>query len=147
MNDGAFNTPKLSNFRKNSKVVTMQQREQIIQQYIESYNNFDVEGMLTNLDENIQFENISGGETNMSIKGLAAFKEQAEKAKALFSERQQVIKDFWHEKNQTEIDIDYHAILAIDLPNGLKTGDALDLKGKSVFIFDGSTIIAITDIS
>ncbi|RFS15118.1 nuclear transport factor 2 family protein [Emticicia sp. C21] len=125
----------------------MQQQEQLIQHYIKSYNNFDVEGMLRDLDENVQFENISGGEVNMSIQGLSAFRDQAEKAKAFFSDRQQLIKSFQHKHNQTEIEIDYHVILAIDLPNGLKKGDALDLKGKSVFTFNNLKIIAITDIS
>lgn len=125
----------------------MQQREYTIQYYIESYNNFDVDGMLRDLDENVQFENIAGGELNMSIKGLPAFREQAEKAKAFFSERRQSIKSFQHKDSQTEIELDYQAILAIDLPNGLKKGDALNLKGKSVFTFNNSKIIAITDIS
>ena len=125
----------------------MEQQEQIIQHYIESYNNFNVEGMLKDLDEHIQFENISGGEITLSINGLSAFREQAEKAKAFFSFRQQTIKNFEHINNQTEIEIDYHAILAIGLPNGLKQGDALDLKGKSIFTFANSKIISITDIS
>ncbi|GAB3501556.1 nuclear transport factor 2-like protein [Emticicia fontis] len=125
----------------------MEQREQIIQHYIESYNNFDIEGMLKDLDENVQFENISNGEVNLSTKGLAAPKEQAEKAKAFFSSRKQTIKSFQHTDNKAEIEIDYHAVLAIDFPNGLKKGDELNLKGKSIFVFDGSKIIAITDIS
>ncbi|RYU95269.1 nuclear transport factor 2 family protein [Emticicia agri] len=125
----------------------MQQREQLIQHYIESYNNFDVDGMLKNLDENVQFENISGGEVNLSIKSLSAFRQQAENAKAFFSSRKQTIKNFQHEANQTEIEIDYHAVLAIDLSDVLKKGDVLDLKGKSVFKFAEAKIIAITDIS
>lgn len=125
----------------------MEQREQIIQHYIDSYSNFDVEGMLKDLDDNVQFENISGGDINMSLKGLSAFREQAEKAKAFFSSRKQSIKNFQHKDNQTEIEIDYHAVLAIDLPNGLKKGDSLNLTGKSIFTFDDSKITAITDIS
>lgn len=125
----------------------MEQRQQIIENYIESYNNFDIEGMLNDLDGNVQFENISGGEVNLSIKGLSAFREQAEKAKAFFSRRQQTIRSFLHSGNQTEIEIDYHAILAVDFPNGLKKGDAINLQGKSVFTFDDSKITSITDIS
>ena len=125
----------------------MQQREQVIRQYIDSYNSFDIEGMLKDLDEDVQFENISGGVVDLRIKGLTAFREQAEKAKAFFSERHQTIRSFQHEGNQTTIEIDYHAVLAIDLPNGLKKGDALDLKGKSIFIFDNAEITSITDIS
>lgn len=142
-----FNLAKNPIFRQLPKIVTMQQRERLIQHYIESYNNFDVEGMMQDLDENVQFENISDGEVNLSIKGLDAFREQAEKAKAFFSERQQSITSFQHKDNQTEIEIDYHAILATELPNGLKKGDTLDLKGKSVFTFNSSKITAITDIS
>lgn len=125
----------------------MEQREQVIKQYIEAYNSFDVEGMLKDLDENIHFENISGGEVNLSITGVSAFKEQAEKAKAFFTSRKQTITAFRHEAKQTEIDIDYHAVLAIDFSDALKKGDALNLKGKSVFNFLDSKISAITDIS
>lgn len=125
----------------------MEQREQIIAQYIAAYNSFDVEGMLKNLDENIQFENISAGEVNLSITGISAFKEQAEKAKAFFTSRKQTITAFRHDANQTEIDIDYHAVLAIDFSDTLKKGDTLNMKGKSVFNFLGSKISEITDIS
>lgn len=125
----------------------MEQREQIIRHYIAAYNSFDVEGMLKDLDENIQFENISEGEVNLSITGISAFKEQAERVKAFFTSRKQTITAFKHEANQTEIDIDYHAVLAIDFSDTLKKGDALNLKGKSVFNFLGSKISAITDIS
>lgn len=125
----------------------MEQREQIIAQYIAAYNSFDVEGMLKNLDENIQFENISAGEVNLSITGISAFREQAEKAKAFFVSRKQTITAFRHEASQTEIDIDYHAVLAIDFSDILKKGDTFNMKGKSVFNFLGSKISEITDIS
>lgn len=125
----------------------MEQREQIIKNYIAAYNSFDVEGMLKDLDENVQFQNISSGEINLSTRGLSAFKEQAEKAKAFFTSRKQTITAFKHELNQTEIEIDYHAVLAIDFSDNLKKDDELDLKGKSVFTFSDSKITAITDIS
>jgi hypothetical protein len=35
--------------------------------------------MVTDFDDMIRFENISNGETNLTIEGLAAFKDQAEK--------------------------------------------------------------------
>ncbi|MFD2520013.1 nuclear transport factor 2-like protein [Emticicia soli] len=125
----------------------MEQREQVIKQYIAAYNSFDVEGMLKDLDENINFENISGGEVNLSITGISAFREQAEKAKAFFVSRKQTITAFRHDANQTEIDIDYHAVLAIDFSDTLKKGDTLNMKGKSVFNFLHSKITSITDVS
>lgn len=127
----------------------MEQREQIIKNYIAAYNSFDLEDMLKDLDENVQFQNISSGEINLSTRGLSAFKEQAEKAKAFFTSRKQTITSFKHELNQTEIEIEieYHAVLAIDFSDNLKKDDELDLKGKSVFTFSYSKITAITDIS
>ena len=103
--------------------------------------------MLKHLDDNIRFENISSGETNMVLNGISSFKEQAEQAKAFFSERKQTITSFKHEANETEVEIDYHAVLACDFPNGLKKGDALQLQGRSIFSFKGDTITAIKDIS
>ena len=52
-----------------------------------------------------------------------------------------------HSTDHTEVNIAYHAVLAIDLPNGMNAGDELNLTGKSIFKFDGDKIISITDIS
>jgi hypothetical protein len=125
----------------------MKLREQILSHYIRAYNNFDVDGMVANMDPSIKFENISNGQVNMTLNGLPAFIEQAEQAKAMFTSRRQTIKSFKHTANQTEIDIAYYAVLAIDLPNGMKRGDELNLTGKSIFKFLGDKINELTDIS
>ncbi|MDB5286877.1 MAG: hypothetical protein JWR05_1826 [Mucilaginibacter sp.] len=125
----------------------MKLREQTINNYINAYNNFDVNRMIADMDPSIKFENVSNTEVNMTLNGLPAFIEQAEQAKAMFISRQQTIKSFKHTANQTEIDIAYHAVLAIDLPNGMKTGDELNLTGKSIFKFWGDKITELTDIS
>jgi len=125
----------------------MKQREQIINNYVAAYNNFDIDSMLIHLDEDILFNNVSEGKINMTLEGITAFKAQAEKAKSMFSERQQQIIQFKHEDHQTEIDIEYHATLAVDLSDELKKGNKLELKGKSIFKFSQKKIIAITDVS
>jgi len=122
-------------------------KEEIVRNYIEAYNNFDVDNMVINFDENVVFENVQNNETNMSLKGIAAFKEQAEQAKAYFKTRKQRIKSIKHAAQQVEIEIDYYAVLAIDLPNGLKAGEALNLSGRSVFLFESDKVIKLTDIS
>jgi hypothetical protein len=127
--------------------MTKELREKIIDNYIKAYNNFDVDGMLINVDEYITFENISNGETNMTLAGIAAFKEQATQATKLFKSRQQTITAVEHSTDHTEVNIAYHAVVAIDLPNGMKTGDELNLTGKSIFKFEGDKIISVTDIS
>src|SRR3954469_18916284 len=100
--------------------MTKEQREKIIQDYINAYNHFDDERMIANFDDNIHFENVSDGVTNMTLTGLASFKEQAENAKHFFSERTQTIISCKHLDDETEIEVSYHAILATDFPNGLK---------------------------
>jgi len=52
-----------------------------------------------------------------------------------------------YKDHKVTIDIDYSAILSVDLPNGLKADDALELKGKSVFEFEAGKITYIVDIS
>ncbi|WP_413666142.1 nuclear transport factor 2 family protein [Mucilaginibacter sp. Mucisp86] len=125
----------------------MQHRELIISNYVKTYNNFDVIGMIKNLAPSVKFQNISNGDVNMELDGIEAFRNQAEQAVKLFERREQIIRSFKHTGNKTEIAIDYNAILAIDLPNGLKKGDELNLKGHSIFTFDEEKIIGIMDIS
>lgn len=125
----------------------MQQRELIISNYVKAYNNFDVEDMLKNLAPSVKFQNISNGDVDMELDGIEAFRSQVEQATKLFERREQIIRSFKHTGNKTEIAIDYNAILAADLPNGLKKGDELNLKGHSIFTFDGDKIVGIMDIS
>jgi hypothetical protein len=125
----------------------MTEREKIIKNYIEGYNQFDVAKMIIDFDNNIVFENIQNGETNMSLKGLEQFRQQANQAKTYFTTRTQTIKSFKHLEMETEIEINYYAVLAMDFPNGLQKGEELNLIGKSVFEFNGSKIIKLTDVS
>ncbi|WPU94244.1 nuclear transport factor 2 family protein [Mucilaginibacter sabulilitoris] len=125
----------------------MKKREQIISNYIKAYNSFNIADMMTDLDESVKFVNVSNGEINITISGLPAFKQQAEQASPIFSSRQQTVNSFKHDGDRTEVEITYHAVLAIDLPHGLKKGNELNLHGKSIFEFEGDKIIAITDIS
>jgi len=125
----------------------MTEREKIIRNYIDAYNKFDIAKMVVDLDENVVFENVTNHEKNMSLKGIKSFIEQAEQAKDYFSERTQTIKFFIHRPNESEVELDYHAILANDFPNGMKKGDELNLQGKSIFTFSGGKIIKLVDIS
>ncbi|NLT50490.1 MAG: nuclear transport factor 2 family protein [Ignavibacteria bacterium] len=125
----------------------MKNREEIINNYIEGYNSFNVSKMMKDLSDEIVFENIQNGETTMTLNGIDEFKTQAEIAKNYFSVRQQKIKSFWHEKEKCEIEIEYFGVLAIDFPNGMKKGGEIKLNGKSIFEFNDEKIIRLTDIS
>ncbi|CAL2101498.1 HlyD family secretion protein [Tenacibaculum sp. 190130A14a] len=122
-------------------------KREIVKNYVLSYNNFDIEGMTKYLAKNIVFENISNGKVNLKTEGLEAFKEQATIAKEYFKQREQNIESWEIQDSTITIEISYKAILAIDLPNGLKIGDTLELKGVSHFEFENGKIKRITDKS
>jgi len=45
-------------------------REKIIQNYIDGYNEFDVDKMTFNFDDNIIFKNIQNDQVNMTLNGI-----------------------------------------------------------------------------
>jgi predicted ester cyclase len=129
------------------EIMTDERKKNIIENYVLAYNGFDIEKMLTDLHDEIIFKNISNGEITLEIEGLEAFRAQAAQVVNIFAEREQKIKNMVFSADDCEIDIDYQATLAADLPNGLKTGDKIELKGKSIFRFAGGKITEIQDIS
>ena len=52
---------------------------QLIAQYTDAYNRFDVDAMLSTLHKDIRFENISDGKVTLSTTGIEAFREQPKK--------------------------------------------------------------------
>lgn len=118
-----------------------------IENYIDAYNKFDIDMMILDIDIDIKFENITNNNIDMELNGIENFKEQATKSKHLFKYREQKIINMEFTGNQVKVDIMYHGILASDLPNGLKAGDRIELKGVSIFIFNDNKIIEIRDIS
>lgn len=125
----------------------MKDREDIIRNYIEGYCDFDVSKMVTDFSDDIVFENIQHGQITMTLTGIEEFRAQAEESNSYFSERIQEIKSFIHEEEKTEIEIDYFAVLAIDFPNGMKKGQKINLKGRSIFEFQNNKITKLSDLS
>lgn len=118
----------------------------LIRNYINAYNTYDVAGMTANLHNDIVFEHITNGEVVLSLHGLEAFRRQAEQAVRFFNQRKQTITSITEAADRVEVTIAYTAIAAMDLPNGLKAGDAVNLQGQSIFRFAGDKVIRITDI-
>lgn len=121
--------------------------KQIIDYYVEAYNSFDVEGIVKLLHKEIMFRNFSNGEVDTETKGIQEFKELAENSSKIFASRRQTIVSYSAIDNNVEVQIQYEGILAVDLPNGLKAGDKLQLKGKSVFQIKDGKILLIEDYS
>ncbi|MEI5985984.1 MULTISPECIES: nuclear transport factor 2 family protein [Sphingobacterium] len=126
----------------------MNLREEIVRNYIQAYNNFDVEGMVQHFSEDVVFENIQNGVTTDSLEGIEAFKEQAESAKSFFEDREQVISELHESSNLIEVRILYTASLAMDISDTMKQGDKIELAGKSYFYFnDQNQVVKLQDLS
>ncbi len=121
--------------------------QHLIEGYINAYNRFDVDGMLSGLHPDIQFENYSGENVTLATIGIDAFRQAAEQAITAFQSRQQHVEQIGFGDHSATVHIDYEAVLAIDLTDELKAGDTLRLKGKSVFRFQDDTIIHLADYS
>ncbi|MED4533395.1 nuclear transport factor 2 family protein [Metabacillus fastidiosus] len=121
--------------------------KEIIENYIKAYNSFDINTMVNLLHKDILFRNFSNGEINTETKGIQEFRELAEKSSKVFSSRCQTVMDYSVVDKKITVQIDYEAILAVDLPTGLKSGDKIQLKGKSVFEINEGKISLIEDYS
>lgn len=124
-----------------------EQSKEIIEHYIEAYNSFDIDGMLGLLHNEILFRNYSNGEVDTEIRGIKKFRELAENSAKMFSSRCQTITNYSANDGNVEVQIDYDATLSVDLPNGLKAGDKIQLKGKSVFEIQDGKLLLIEDYS
>lgn len=120
---------------------------EVVKKFIEAYNSLDVEKMITFLHPQIEFRNISNGEENTRTNGIKEFKDLANKTLDLFKEREQRIISYTEDKDTINVEISYHAIFGKDLPNGIKSGDSIDLNGKSKYVFKDGLIILLIDES
>ena len=120
---------------------------QVIQKYIAAYNAFDVDGMLKHLSPEVRFENWSGNHRTAEASGIGEFRQLAEQAKGMFSEREQRITAIKQGAESVIVTIAYRGQLAVDIPGGPCAGTVLDLNGESEFVFDGGLISKIVDRS
>jgi hypothetical protein len=95
----------------------------------------------------VEFKNISSGVASASSSGVAELGALAQQTLSLFSERQQVIRSFEIRGRRAVASIAFRAVVASDLPNGLRKGQFLSLSGRSEIEFRDGAIAKITDIS
>ena len=118
-----------------------------IERYLAAYNAFDIDGMMALIHPDIKFKNISDGEINATASGSEKFRQLAEQSEELFRSRKQTMTRFQAEGDQAFIEVAYEAVLATDLPNGMKAGETLRLNGRSEFTFHEGMIYRITDFN
>ncbi|WP_136796332.1 nuclear transport factor 2 family protein [Desulfosediminicola ganghwensis] len=122
------------------------EKQAMVERYVYAYNAFDIDTMLSLLHPAVEFQNISNGQVTVQTKGIDEFHALALQGKTLFSSRKQTIMHYAEKNNSATIEVVYAGVLAIDLPEGLKAGETLNLSGKSEFTFRDGKIYSLTDI-
>lgn len=121
--------------------------KRIIDEYIKAYNEFDVEGMLRNVHEDVELKNTTNGEVNVQLKGINILKKQAEQAVGLFEKREITIIEQEINDDHVENKIKFKGVIGMDFPDdGPKKGELVKLEGKSIFQFEKGKIILIEDV-
>lgn len=120
---------------------------EIVKNFIKAYNSLNVESMLAYLHPDIEFKNISGGAVNAHTNGIEEFRELANRSIKIFKEREQTITSYTESGDTVSVEINYRGILAMDLPNGLKSGETLTMNGRSTYVFKDNVIISLVDES
>lgn len=123
------------------------EKRSLIERYLAAYNAFDVDGMMATIHRDVEFKNISGGVVNATVSGAHEFRQLAEQSKGLFSSRNQTVRTFESHEDKAVIEVVYEAVLASDLPNGMKAGETLRLDGRSEFVFRDGKIHQLADYS
>ncbi len=123
------------------------QQRSLIDRYLTAYNSFDIDAMMATIHPDVEFKNVSGGEVNATASGAEEFRRLAEQSQVLFSSRRQTVTAFESGEDEAVIEVAYEAVLAADLPNGMKAGETLRLDGRSEFVFRDGRIHQLTDCS
>lgn len=112
---------------------------ELVETFIERYNDFDVEGMLELFTDECTFENRSNSSSSIACQGKERLREMAMKACALFKERKQHVTEWVIDEDKIAVLIDYKATLANDTP--------LHLIGMSLYEFEKGKIKRLVDFS
>ena len=120
---------------------------EIVKKFVAAYNSLNAESMIKFLHPEIKFKNISGGVVNAHTKGIEEFRGIANNSIKIFKERTQKIISYSESDDTVNVEINFRGILAMDLPNGLKSGEILVMNGKSKYVFEDNLIILLVDES
>ena len=121
--------------------------EDIIARYIASYNARDIDGMITCGTDDVVFENISNTGQSMRLDGKEMMAQVAELSGNAFSYRRQRIVNVVTGSGKAAAEIEFEGKAAVDLPNGVKAGETVKVRGASFFEFRGNLLCRIADYS
>ena len=121
--------------------------DDVINRYLACYNARDIDGMLDCVTEDVVFENISNTGQSMRLDGKDMMRQVAELSGNAFSYRRQRLVNIVSGGGKAAAEIEFEGKAAVDLPNGVKSGETVKIRGASFFEFRGDLLCRIADYS
>jgi ketosteroid isomerase-like protein len=121
--------------------------DETIRRYIASYNDRDIDAMLACVTDDVVFENISNAGQSMRLDGKAMMRQVAEVSGNAFSYRRQRLINIVTGSGKAAAEIEFEGRAAVDLPNGVRAGETVRVRGASFFEFRGALLCRIADYS
>ncbi|WP_068471094.1 nuclear transport factor 2 family protein [Candidatus Protochlamydia phocaeensis] len=119
----------------------------LVQRFIDLYNSFEIKQMIDLFTDDCIFQSISHDNETIECHGKEELFKMADQSAQIFSDRKQIVTNWIVDTDKIAVEIEYAAILAQDLPGGLKKGDSLKLKGISLYEFADGKIKRLVDFS
>ncbi|MFN4024641.1 MAG: nuclear transport factor 2 family protein [Hyphomonas sp.] len=121
--------------------------DEVIRSYIGAYNERDIDAMLAHVTDDVVFENISNTGQSMRLDGKEMMRQVAEVSGNAFSYRRQRLINLVTGAGKAAAEIEFEGRAAVDLPNGVKAGQTVKVRGASFFEFRGPLLCRIADYS
>lgn len=119
----------------------------LVERYVDCYNQVDIEGMLECVTDDIMFENISNAGQSMQLHGKDALRQVAEAGAEAFTYRRQSLTGLICSEDSAAAEVRFQGIAAIDLPNGTREGQSIEIQGASFFEARDGLLCRIADYS
>tara|TARA_R110000803_G_scaffold29237_4_gene66936 strand:+ start:190 stop:561 length:372 start_codon:yes stop_codon:yes gene_type:complete len=121
--------------------------DEVIARYIASYNARDIAGMIDCVTDDVVFENISNSGQSMRLDGKDMMRQVADLSGNAFSYRRQRLVNVVTGAGKAAAEIEFEGKAAVDLPNGIRAGETVKIRGASFFEFRGNLLCRIADYS
>lgn len=121
------------------------QLRNIIENYIDAFNNYDIDKLVNQFTETGVYEVASNLTEPVICHGKEKIRELTTNTRAIFTSRTQQVTNWIINENKAAIEFNYVAIVTNDLPNGLKAGQKLALRGISIYEFENGKIKRLMD--
>lgn len=144
---GLCNSPPFGRRKGRHKEAATPVLDDVIRRYIASYNDRDIEAMLACVTDDVVFENISNAGGSMRLDGKAMMRQVAEVSGNAFSYRRQRLINIVSGNGKAAAEIEFEGRASVDLPNGVRAGETVRVRGASFFEFRGPLLCRIADYS